>query len=50
MFVDLGFPAVRSASFGEVDIGDMSRNWKSSEALLLDDDYTWAWRTFSSLN
>ncbi|CAE7887663.1 sphX, partial [Symbiodinium necroappetens] len=24
-----------------VDIGDMSRNWKSSEALLLDDDYTW---------
>eukprot|EP00439_Symbiodinium_sp_Y106_P040540 s2809_g4.t6 len=24
-----------------VDIGDMSRNWQSSEALLLDDDYTW---------
>ena len=24
-----------------VDIGDMSRNWKSSEATLLDDDYTW---------
>ncbi|CAE6949870.1 sphX, partial [Symbiodinium natans] len=28
-----------------VDVGDMSRNWKESEALLLDDGYTWECRS-----
>ena len=42
-FIVTQFKSHESIVPTQVDIGDMSRNWKSSEAILLDDSYTWSW-------